>query len=90
MSKIISSKVVLTRKPHICFGCRKEYSSGTYMKRDVMLDSGIFVLYVCETCEEIIQMHFQDGDKYSEGEIYNNDREYWEEVNREVTINYEP
>ena len=49
MSEVISTKVVKTRKPHVCFGCGREFPAGTEMRKDFVVDVKAFSCYLCGT-----------------------------------------
>ena len=52
MSTILSSKMVKTRKEHICFGCGRKFSKGVNMTRNNVADNGtVFTTYLCQSCE---------------------------------------
>lgn len=83
MSEILSSKDVVTRKPHKCFGCNKIYPVKTSMCRQAIQDCGtVFTSYLCDTCEEVIARTFECGDEFGEGELYDGDPDYWDDVHR--------
>jgi len=59
-------KVVTTRKPHFCGFCEREFPKGSDMGSHVYVDSdGIHSIYTCETCQEIIEKYYPDGDEIS-------------------------
>ena len=67
MSEVISTKVVKTRKPHVCFGCGREFPAGTEMRKDFVVDVKAFSCYLCETCEKITyKMDYDDEFGYGE------------------------
>ena len=43
MSEVISTKVVKTRKPHVCFGCGREFPAGAQMRKDFVHTNVHFV-----------------------------------------------
>ena len=54
MSELISRKAVITRKPHRCWGCTKEFPVKTSMERVTSKDMGkISTGYWCDSCMEI-------------------------------------
>lgn len=76
---------IITRKPHRCFGCNEVYPGGTGMKRESVKDGNtVFTAYLCETCEEVIARTFEYGDEFGQGDLYDGDSDYWNEVNREL------
>lgn len=54
---IISDKIVITRKPHICSACCRKFASGTKMRRQVNTYDGIQQWYECPTCQELLSTH---------------------------------
>lgn len=85
MSTILSSKDVVTRKPHNCFGCNNTYPSKTIMSRQAVIDCGtVFTSYLCDTCQEVIARTFEYGDEFCAGDLYSGDTDYWEEIYREL------
>ena len=82
MSAILRWQTVKARKPHRCFGCGKTYPAGTLMISAAYADGGqAYGCYWCETCREYMQENFAYGDEVTqEGEIFDNDREGWEEI----------
>lgn len=61
------TKIVTTRKPHICWGCGYEFKPGTEMEYITNIDGGAFIhSYWCPICRKVIDMiggwgHFDDG-----------------------------
>lgn len=53
--KILSSKQVRTRSPHLCWGCGNKLPSGSFMQSVVSVDSGnISRVYWCESCSNLM------------------------------------
>ena len=50
---ILGRKIVLTRKPHVCFGCGREFPKGTKMERSCVIEDNIRTDYLCMTCVDI-------------------------------------
>lgn len=51
---VLGRKIVLTRKPHICFGCGREFPKGTNMERSCVVDGReAWTCYLCQTCIDI-------------------------------------
>lgn len=48
--ELLRQKNVITRKPHVCFGCGREFGKGTPMSFEVWKDVDINSAYLCETC----------------------------------------
>jgi len=71
MVELIVSKKVITRKPHNCWGCRKEYPVGSKLERNVSIDGGeIMIAYFCDDCQDYINnmdsLDAQDGFEYGQ------------------------
>lgn len=75
----IDSKKVVTRKPHKCWGCCREFPKGSELLRVTGTDGGeIASVYWCKVCDAIFQ-EFGIGDTgVTEGEIRDGDPESWE------------
>ena len=50
---IISSKLLKTRKAHQCWGCTKEFPTGSMLWCCVSKDGEIIRTYWCETCQNV-------------------------------------
>lgn len=75
----LTLKTVKTRKSHKCWGCVKEYPSGTEMTYSVAVDQGYFsTAYWCKECEEILDKleHWETEEGFAFGEL----KEYAEET----------
>ena len=68
MSYIITSKEVITRKEHKCFGCARKFPRNTKMLRETVKDDEIFTAYLCSTCQEIA--YERSGEEFCEGDLY--------------------
>lgn len=78
-------KSVVTRKPHVCFGCAIEYAPKTEMERFSVADNGtIFSGYTCPVCQEYVRRYFSYGDEYGYSELRSNDIELWELLKTEM------
>lgn len=84
MSTILSANVVMTRKPHVCWGCRIKYPPGTKMNAVTTTDGGVGTVYWCPTCQEYWDRHMEYGDLVLFGEIRRNDPEEWEKIRAEL------
>lgn len=85
---ILASETVKTRKPHMCNGCRKTYDAGVNMLRQSIADCGtVYRVYCCNVCQEVMIRTMEPGDEYSDGDLYDGDREYWEDVKAELEEN---
>lgn len=55
MGTILRHKYVTTRKPHICFGCGREFKPPVKMISAASADGGrAQSYYLCDTCEHLI------------------------------------
>lgn len=63
MLESLRSKIVVTRKPHNCFGCGRKFKAGTKMLKEEMLDNGLWSCYLCETCQKIVS-DMSDDDSF--------------------------
>lgn len=68
MSTIISQKNITTRKPHVCFGCGREFPKSTIMSRESIADGGtVWTCYLCQTCQSITsEMRYDDEFGYGD------------------------
>jgi hypothetical protein len=59
---VLGRKIVFTRKPHICFGCGREFPKGANMERSCVVDGGVaWTCYLCQTCIDISsEMRYDD------------------------------
>jgi len=70
--EIIASKKVKTRKPHHCWGCRKECPTGINLERTTSKDGGqITNVYWCDDCQKYLNSLPMDDypDGYEYGQI---------------------
>ncbi len=77
----LSQKLVTTRKPHQCWGCEKVFPAGTKLSCVTTADGGEFnTVYWCARCQEVLQEHGEDIDRYDDGlllgEVAEYEREY--------------
>lgn len=85
MSEMISSKTVITRKIHSCWGCGFKYPQGTKMQRNTCSNDGkIASSYWCPTCQKYWARHLEYGDEIMFGELRIGDIEGWEAVRDEL------
>lgn len=68
MSEVLNPHMVKTRKPHVCFGCGREFSKSTMMERSAVIDDGAWTCYLCETCLSITQK-MRYGDEFGHGDL---------------------
>jgi hypothetical protein len=58
MSEIIRDKIVITRKPHKCWGCTKDIEIGTKIQCVTCKDGKhIITCYWCDVCKEYMDKH---------------------------------
>lgn len=70
MSEVIAHKYVKTRKPHKCFGCAREFSKGSILKREAVADDRtVFTAYMCPSCEDYLQSGDFTGDEFCFGDL---------------------
>lgn len=85
MANIIKSKMVKTRKEHVCFFCAKKYPKNTRMILSSYTDNGtVYSTYCCKVCDEYMMLHFESGDESGFGEIYNEHEEEWKRIEAEI------
>lgn len=68
MIEVIGRKIVKTRKPHVCFGCGREFPKGTEMEKSCIVDDKLWTCYLCTTCQEITQS-MSWGDEFGFSEL---------------------
>lgn len=68
MSEVIGRRIVKTRKPHVCFGCGREFLSGSTMERSCVVDGILWTCYLCTTCQEA-SSELGWGDDYGFGDL---------------------
>lgn len=67
MSEILRTKYVVTRKPHVCFGCGRKFPEKTKMAVSTIKDGDLWDCYLCPTCLEITsKMRYDDEFGFSE------------------------
>ena len=67
MADTIGRKIVVIRKPHICFGCGRKFPKGTKMERSCVVDGTAWTCYLCPTCIEITSLiHWCDDFGYGD------------------------
>lgn len=71
MVEIVSSRLVTTRAPHHCWGCKNPSAIGQKMERTVCVDMGcISSIYWCDTCSKFINtLDVYDTDGFEFGEL---------------------
>ena len=69
MSDVLTDKVVKTRKPHICFGCGRQFPKDTEMLYQTVADGGtVNTFYICGTCREVMS-HMDYWDEFGYGDL---------------------
>lgn len=69
MSEVIGRKMVKTRKPHVCFGCGREFPAGTRMESSFVVDDKPWSCYLCKTCLKVEAELYPTWDEYGLGEL---------------------
>lgn len=75
MMQIIEDRNVIIRKPHNCWGCTRQFGSGTSMKYTTSIDNGFSHSYWCNDCVEFMNtlQNYEMEDGFSYGEFLNCD-----------------
>ena len=82
---VLTGKVVITRKPHDCWGCGRTIPAGTKMGVSTNVGGGrIYSCYWCPVCEEYMSV-FAMWECF-EGELRFNDEREWQEIRQEVEM----
>lgn len=69
MCRLISEKVVTTRKTHQCFGCEQVYLKGVRLRAKRSCGDGrIYTLYLCDRCHDASK-RFPYGGVYYQGDL---------------------
>lgn len=68
MIDVIGRKIVKTRKPHVCFGCGREFPEGTEMERSCVVDDKLWTSYLCATYQKTTQS-MKWGDEFGFSEL---------------------
>lgn len=64
MTDVLTDKLVITRKPHRCFGCGRLFPAGTKLKLIESVDSGEWHrIYFCPVCEKVVRTWSLWGDE---------------------------
>ena len=81
---IISEKIVITRKPHKCWGCGREFPKGSKLQALNNVDGGeICTTYWCNTCQDFWSKFMQDDDEgINMGDLKQDER--WEPLRAEM------
>lgn len=69
MIKTLRYKTVTIRKPHVCFGCGRQFEPPCKMISAADVDCGtVNSYYLCATCAYIVS-DMQDGDGFCYGDL---------------------
>lgn len=84
--ELLRQKDVIIRKPHVCFGCGREFNKGTPMRFEVWKDIDINNSYLCKTCQRVIDniCHKESYFEYGFGDLREDTLEYESEMRQEV------
>ena len=79
MSDILTNKIVITKKPHRCWGCLRMFPINTAMGYISTAGFGTVIgSYWCNTCQEVLSKEdYQYGDEIGAGELIDNYPEYY-------------
>ena len=80
----LTNKIIKTRKPQHCWGCAREFPSGSSLRLIETVDAGTFSRsYWCRVCESIWN---EEGyfEEIGYGEMRKCDEEFWEEMRFEM------
>lgn len=70
MSTTLTSKIVITRKTHVCFSCLRKFEAGVEMRYWAGIHDGDFnSIYSCCTCQKVMEWATSNNgyDDYYEG-----------------------
>jgi len=85
---VIASKKVITRKPHKCWGCAREFPKGSTLDRVTCTDGEVIMsAYWCEICQEWLT-EYDDGEGVEFGTLRGD--EDWEKIKQEMSISPAP
>jgi hypothetical protein len=77
----IKSQVVTTRKPHQCWGCKREFPAGSKLEAITNVDEVIQTTYWCPVCVEVWNiLGLGAGDDVACGELRASETDLWEET----------
>lgn len=80
MGEYLKYKAVTIRKPHVCFGCGREFKPPCKMFSTTWVDGGmIYSDYICKTCDKVVS-EMCDYDEFGFGEL----RDYTLEMEKTV------
>jgi hypothetical protein len=81
MSRVISNKIVKTRKEHKCWGCARSFPKNSNLEAVTAEDEGkIYTNYWCEVCRVYWTEHMLYDDEINLGDLKANDPEEWNRI----------
>lgn len=80
MNELLNQKIVVTRKPHNCFGCGRSFPAGTLMRSETVKDFKLFRYYLCCTCQDLVDI-MDPQDEYYYGDLLEDALEAEKEIN---------
>jgi hypothetical protein len=83
---ILTDKHVLTRKPHLCWGCERDFPAGTTLRLVEAVDTeGFNRAYWCSVCQAVLaDWHPDDCEYITRGDVKYVDPDIWEQYRDEV------
>ena len=52
---IVGKSLVTIKKPHVCFGCGREFKPGNQMEKSLITGDSPWSCYLCATCCEVLK-----------------------------------
>ena len=52
---IVERSLVKIKKPHVCFGCGREFKPGSQMEKSLVTGDSPWSCYLCATCREVLK-----------------------------------
>ena len=79
---VLSDKKVKIRKPHKCWGCKRQYNKGDQLQKIDTVDQGLFLSsYWCDVCDALFNQVAHDWDDgYGYGELRDRWPDEWAEM----------
>ena len=86
MQHCFGSHMVITRKPHRCWGCGRRFWKGAHLEVVEGVNDGQFWrCYYCSICRETMShWHWNDLECIDYGDVKWNDERAWEEAEQVV------
>ena len=77
---VLSQKIVVTRKPHSCWGCGRVYPTGTRMNVVVNVDHKLLRSYWCGSCGDVLSLlpSYESDDGWDFGDVRAGYPDEWE------------